>query len=122
MFHSCNAVEVCSQALSLLFKVQAIVLNLRIVSSQQKSSVLLLQAAVSVARRVAEEQGCSIGHRVGYSVRFEQRASPETRILYLTGEPMLACIPKQDISMLAGHACTGEVPVSSLPFGACCPK
>ena len=45
----------------------------------------LLQAAVSVARRVAEEQGCEVGQEVGYSVRFEQRSSARTDILYLTG-------------------------------------
>ena len=44
------------------------------------------QAAVTVARRVAEEQGTEVGRGVGYAVRFEERSSPETRIKYLTGE------------------------------------
>ncbi len=42
-------------------------------------------AAVSVARRVAEERGCELGQEVGYAVRFEERASSRTRIMYLTG-------------------------------------
>ncbi len=50
-----------------------------------------MQAAVTVARRVAEEQGTEIGHRVGYAVRFEERSSPETRIKYLTGQCPWSC-------------------------------
>lgn len=47
---------------------------------------------MSVARRVAEEQGCRVGDAVGYAVRFEQRISSETRITYLTGLPC-TCLP-----------------------------
>lgn len=47
-------------------------------------------AAVSVARRVAEEMGVQLGREVGYAVRFEDRTSPATRIKYLTGE-LQAC-------------------------------
>ena len=43
------------------------------------------QAAVTVARRVAEERGCAVGGEVGYAVRFEDRSSRATRIKYLTG-------------------------------------
>ncbi len=43
-------------------------------------------AAVSVARRVAEERGVEVGGEVGYAVRFEDRTSTKTRIKYLTGE------------------------------------
>jgi hypothetical protein len=38
-----------------------------------------------VARRVAQEMGCEVGQDVGYCVRFEERVSRRTRILYLTG-------------------------------------
>ena len=41
-------------------------------------------AAVSVAKRVAEEYGCSLGAEVGYSIRFEDCTSAETIIKYMT--------------------------------------
>ena len=44
------------------------------------------QAAVSVARRVAQECNCELGQEVGYAVRFEERASSKTKIKYLTGK------------------------------------
>lgn len=40
---------------------------------------------MSVARRVAQECDCELGQKVGYAVRFEERASGSTRIKYLTG-------------------------------------
>lgn len=39
-------------------------------------------AAMSVAKRVAEEFGCRLGQEVGYSIRFEDCTSPETVIKY----------------------------------------
>ena len=41
-------------------------------------------AAVSVAKRVAEEYGCALGEQVGYSIRFEDATSKETIIKYMT--------------------------------------
>lgn len=41
-------------------------------------------AAVSVAKRVAEEFGCALGEQVGYSIRFEDVTSSETIIKYMT--------------------------------------
>ena len=46
-------------------------------------------AAISLARRVAEEMGTPLGNsspasKVGYSVRFDESTSPSTRIKYLT--------------------------------------
>ncbi|KAE8168288.1 P-loop containing nucleoside triphosphate hydrolase protein [Aspergillus tamarii] len=41
-------------------------------------------AAMSVAKRVAEEVGCKLGAEVGYTIRFEDCTSPETRIKYMT--------------------------------------
>lgn len=41
-------------------------------------------AATSVARRVADERGCRLGEEVGYSIRFEDRTGPNTRIKYMT--------------------------------------
>lgn len=40
-------------------------------------------AAVSVAKRVAEEVGCRLGAEVGYTIRFEDLTSPETKIKYM---------------------------------------
>ena len=41
-------------------------------------------AARAAARRMAEEWGWTLGREVGYQVRFERRAGPETRILVVT--------------------------------------
>ncbi|KAI8021320.1 Pre-mRNA-splicing factor ATP-dependent RNA helicase DEAH10 [Camellia lanceoleosa] len=41
-------------------------------------------AAVSVAKRVAEECGVELGQKVGYSVRFDDMTSSSTRIKYMT--------------------------------------
>jgi ATP-dependent RNA helicase DHX33 len=56
-------------------------------------------AATSIATRVATEQNVSLGSRVGYAVRFDERSTPETKIKYLTdgtlvrellGDPLLS--------------------------------
>lgn len=41
-------------------------------------------AAVTVAKRVAEECGVEVGQKVGYSIRFEDVTSSSTRIKYMT--------------------------------------
>lgn len=41
-------------------------------------------AAMSVAKRVSEEVGCQLGKEVGYTIRFEDCTSPETKIKYMT--------------------------------------
>lgn len=41
-------------------------------------------AAMSVAKRVAEEFGCQLGQEVGYTIRFEDCTSPSTQIKYMT--------------------------------------
>lgn len=41
-------------------------------------------AATSLATRVAVEQNVTLGSSVGYSVRFDERSSSETRIKYMT--------------------------------------
>lgn len=41
-------------------------------------------AATALATRVAVEQNTSVGGLVGYSVRFDERSGPQTRIKYLT--------------------------------------
>lgn len=46
-------------------------------------------AAMSVAKRVAEEQGCLLGEEVGYTIRFEDCTSAETKIKYMTDGMLL---------------------------------
>eukprot|EP00798_Chlamydomonas_sp_ICE-L_P016225 gene16226-22390_t len=46
-------------------------------------------AAVSMARRVAEEMGVQLGQEVGYSIRFDDTSSAQTRIKYLTDGMLL---------------------------------
>jgi ATP-dependent RNA helicase DHX8/PRP22 len=46
-------------------------------------------AAMSVAKRVAEEFGCRLGEEVGYAIRFEDCTSPETVIKYMTDGMLL---------------------------------
>lgn len=46
-------------------------------------------AAVSVAKRVADEMNCELGTKVGYSIRFEDLTSKETIIKYMTDGVLL---------------------------------
>ncbi|DBA76854.1 TPA: hypothetical protein ACH3X2_008868 [Trebouxia sp. C0005] len=46
-------------------------------------------AAMSVAKRVAEEVGCRLGEEVGYAIRFEDMTGPETVIKYMTDGMLL---------------------------------
>jgi len=56
-------------------------------------------AAMSVAKRVAEEYGCRLGQEVGYSIRFEDCTSPQTRIKYMTDGMMLReCLADGDLA------------------------
>lgn len=65
-----------------------------ILENQKDSSILITQprrvAAISVAKRVAEERGCALGEQVGYAVRFDDKSNREvTRIRYVTDGVML---------------------------------
>ncbi|KAI5191087.1 pre-mRNA-splicing factor ATP-dependent RNA helicase DHX15/PRP43 [Nematocida minor] len=46
-------------------------------------------AAISIAKRVSEEMGQALGQLVGYSVRFEECTSENTRIRYVTDGTLL---------------------------------
>ncbi len=46
-------------------------------------------AATSIARRVAEEVGCRLSSTVGYSIRFDDKTSPDTRIKFATDGMLL---------------------------------
>lgn len=47
---------------------------------------------LALARRVSEEMGCELGGEVGYSVRFEEAMSTETRVRYLTEGVMMRSV------------------------------
>ncbi len=47
-------------------------------------------AAVSVARRIAEEVGCELGSYVGYQVRFDDRSNRDTKLKLMTDGILLA--------------------------------
>lgn len=56
-------------------------------------------AATSVAKRVAEEVGCRLGQEVGFTIRFEDCTSPETKIKYMTdGMLQRECLIDPDVS------------------------
>jgi len=56
-------------------------------------------AAMSVAKRVAEEVGCRLGQEVGYTIRFEDCTSQETRIKYMTdGMLQRECLIDPDVT------------------------
>lgn len=46
-------------------------------------------AAMTVAKRVAEERGCALGTAVGYKVRFDNTTTSSTRIVYATDGMLL---------------------------------
>ncbi|XP_042908031.2 ATP-dependent RNA helicase DHX8 isoform X3 [Parasteatoda tepidariorum] len=59
-------------------------------------------AAMSVAKRVAEEFGCRLGQEVGYTIRFEDCTSPETVIKYMTDGMLLReCLVDPDLKSYA---------------------
>ncbi|OIR59198.1 MAG: pre-mRNA-splicing factor ATP-dependent RNA helicase [Amphiamblys sp. WSBS2006] len=46
-------------------------------------------SAVSVAERVSQEMGCELGALVGYSVRFDEKTTSQTRLKYMTDGMLL---------------------------------
>lgn len=46
-------------------------------------------AAVTIAKRVAEERHCLVGHEVGYSIRFDDCSNSSTRIKFVTDGVLL---------------------------------
>lgn len=55
---------------------------------ESKGQIIVLQprriAARLLAKRVASERRCKVGEEVGYKVRFEDRTTRETKIVYMT--------------------------------------
>ena len=46
-------------------------------------------AAITLAQRVSDEVGTPLGGRVGYSIRFDEVTSPQTRIKFMTDGMLL---------------------------------
>ena len=46
-------------------------------------------AALSLARRVAQEMGSSLGHLVGYQAGMQSKCGPQTRLMYVTDHVLL---------------------------------
>jgi HrpA-like RNA helicase len=46
-------------------------------------------ACISAANRVAEEIGCKVGDKVGYSIRFEKCKSEHSKLVYMTDATLL---------------------------------
>ncbi|MGE3274650.1 MAG: ATP-dependent RNA helicase [Vicinamibacterales bacterium] len=71
-----------------------------------RGAVLLLQprrvAARAIARRIAEEQGWTLGRDVGWQMRFDRRFGADTRLLVVT-EGILTARLQQD-PLLSGFA------------------
>jgi hypothetical protein len=72
------------------------------------------QAAVTVARRVAEERGVQVGGEVGYAVRFEDRSSGATRIKYLTGSWAKAAVCRRTAGVARWTVQAGDGKIKAL--------
>ncbi len=46
-------------------------------------------AAVTIAQTVASERNCKVGQEVGYSIRFEDKTGPHTKIKFVTDGVLL---------------------------------
>ena len=81
--------------------------------------VIVLQprrvAARAMARRIAAEQGWTLGEEVGWHVRFERRFSAETRVLFATEgiltarllqDPLLSGFPTIVLDEFHERTCT----------------
>lgn len=46
-------------------------------------------AAITISTRVAKEMKCTLGHKVGYTVRFEDNTTKDTKIRFMTDGSLL---------------------------------
>ena len=71
-------------------------------------------AARAAARRMAEENGWTLGGEVGYQVRFERRAGPETKILVVTEGILVQMLQADPFLEEAGAVIFDEIHERSL--------
>ena len=76
----------------------------RIVASQPRRI-----SAASVAERVAAERGGRLGGVVGYKIRFEDKVSPASRLLFCTVGILLKTLPSNPTLAGATHVIVDEV-------------
>lgn len=77
---------VCEALETLNFKTETLSKRKKLIGCTQPRRI----AAVSVAKRVAEELSVPLGDFVGYQVRFDDKTSRETRIKFMTDGILLA--------------------------------
>ena len=66
--------------------------------------------AITVAQRVAAEWGVPLGGPVGYTIRFKDVSSADTRIKFLTDGMLLRCVTHDWLSSgETGDCCAGVV-------------
>lgn len=77
---------------ALFAEVPQFLLNSRISTDRPRICVTQPRrvAATTLATRVSAEVGCSLGAAVGYTVRFDDRSTPKTRLKYMTDGALLA--------------------------------
>lgn len=75
-------------------------------------------AAVSVAKRVAEEIDCRVGEMVGYSIRFEDMTSSATVIKYMTDGLLLMECLKDPLFAAYGCVILDEESLPAFYFGS----
>ncbi|WVF68149.1 hypothetical protein IAT40_002912 [Kwoniella sp. CBS 6097] len=69
--------------------------------------------AIALANRVAAEMGCPIGGEVGYSVRFEEMTSRETRIRYCTEGVLMRELANPDAAQTSQEQSKNDASSSS---------
>ena len=73
-------------------------------------------AAISIAKRVSEELGCSLGTRVGYQIRFEDVSGQDTKIKFVTDGMLLRELLNDQLLSKYGVIILDEVLFSKLTF------
>lgn len=68
-------------------------------------------SAVSIAQRVAQERGEAVGRAVGYRIRLEAEASPDTRLLFCTSGVLLRRLTVDENIAAVSHVIVDEVRV-----------
>eukprot|EP01060_Flectonema_neradi_P009141 TRINITY_DN16535_c0_g1_i1.p1 TRINITY_DN16535_c0_g1~~TRINITY_DN16535_c0_g1_i1.p1 ORF type:complete len:1150 (+),score=225.64 TRINITY_DN16535_c0_g1_i1:71-3520(+) len=71
-------------------------------------------AAMSIAKRVAQERGSAIGQQVGYSIRLESKQSQQTRLLFCTTGVLLRKLQSEPLLQSVSHVVVDEVHERSL--------
>ncbi|KAJ9070858.1 hypothetical protein DSO57_1003321 [Entomophthora muscae] len=89
----------------------------------QVSRIIVVQprriSATSLARRVCDERGCTLGQQVGYQVRNDKKLSPATQILFVTTGILLRRFAGDPTLSGFSHVVMDEVHERSLESDFC---